>query len=78
MPYFYWSVPLIRVRPAIWQQTCLPPPISQQWSLILELGSQSHPRILQLIGNLPVQPEPPPVVMQPAKTKSSFKMFLML
>ena len=76
MPYFYWSVPLIRVRPAVWQQTCLPPPISQQWSLILELGSHSHPRIF--IQNLPVQPEPSPDVKQPAKTKSTFKMFLIL
>ena len=77
MPYFHWNVPLNPI-PLVWQQTSEPSPILQQWSLILELGSQSHPRILQLIGNLPVQPEPSPDVMQPAKTKSSFKMFLML
>ena len=75
MPYFYLNVP-IRVLPAVWQQTCLPPPISQQCSLILELGSHSHPRIF--IQNLPVQPEPSPCVKQPAKTKSTFKIFLML
>ena len=51
-PYlFYWNVPLALACsiPSVWQQTCEPLPISQQWSLISLPGLQSHPLVLKYV-----------------------------
>ena len=69
--FFCWNVPLALACsiPSVWQQTCEPLPISQQWSLISLPGLQSHPLVLKYgrYGRL-----------QPAKIKSSFKMCMIL
>ena len=49
--------------PLVWQQTSEPSPILQQWSLILEFGIQSHPRILK---------ENVAPGQQPSETKGKF------